>query len=90
MAKDQDAPTPSTPPVGRRRLRRGVVPIMFALLLVWWLWSVVPSRLDWNATLDFLGVHDRVRFTLLVKFGAGLIALLALVRILRNGGQKTP
>ena len=90
MAKDQDAPTPSTPPVGRRRLRRGVVPFVFATLLVWWLWSGVPTPLDWNATLDFLGVHDRVRYVLLVKFGAGLIALLALVRILRDGGQPTP
>ena len=84
-------PPGATPPQRPRRSWRFrwawiIVPV--ACLLVAWLLHHVDPVLEWRDVTEFLGVRDEARYTRLAVLGLALIAVVAVLRLIKKNAAS--
>jgi hypothetical protein len=82
MARDRQQDDQHAPQAARYRLRVPLVGPLLLIALALVGLRVLGQACSFDAVLDFLNVHDRERFSQLTVFAAGLLGLLAIVKVL--------
>ena len=75
-------------PKPKRHFRWWLLLVPLIALLLWILTSKLRTiSISWNSVMDFLGVHDRARYTSLAILGCVIVAIVAAIRVF-HGPRK--
>jgi putative Ca2+/H+ antiporter (TMEM165/GDT1 family) len=88
MARDKQENDRPAGPQPRYRFRTAIVVVPLLAVLVLAGLHILGTTCSWDAVLGGLRVHDRNRFSSLAVLAAGLLGLLAVVKVLVSNNRE--